>query len=165
MRWSDVGDLACPLARTLAVIGDRWTMLIVREAFFGMRRYEDFQRYTGASPKVVADRLARLVEEGVLDRVPYQDRPVRHEYRLSEKGRDLYPAMLALSQWGNRWIGEGFPPAVRAIHKPCGHRLRPKTVCAECGEPLEAHDVEATIEPHYADERARLAGAADRSRR
>ncbi|MGE0723711.1 MAG: winged helix-turn-helix transcriptional regulator [Alphaproteobacteria bacterium] len=165
MRWSEIADAACPLARTLAVVGDRWTMLIVREAFFGMRRYEDFQRYTGAAPKLLADRLARLVEEGVLERRRYQDRPPRHEYRLTAKGLDLYPALIALSRWGDRWLGEGFPPAVRAVHKPCGRRLKPQTICAACGEPLSAHDVDATIEPHYAAERARLAAAADRSRK
>ncbi|HEX6787089.1 MAG TPA: helix-turn-helix domain-containing protein, partial [Acidimicrobiales bacterium] len=89
MRWSDVGEARCSVARALSVVGDRWTLLLVREALIGTRRFEDFQANTGASRALVAERLRSLVDEGVLDRVRYQERPERFEYRLTEKGRDL----------------------------------------------------------------------------
>lgn len=96
MKWDDIGTLNCSVARTLAVLGDRWTMLILRNAFLGCRRFDAFQAQLGLTRHVLAERLARLVDDGVLVKRAYQERPPRFEYRLTEKGRDLYPALLAL---------------------------------------------------------------------
>ena len=95
-------DQNCSIARSLEVLGDRWTILVMRDAFMRVRRFEDFQRNLGVARNVLTDRLGRLVEEGILERVPYQERPARFEYRLTEKGIDLWPMMMALLQWGDR---------------------------------------------------------------
>ncbi|MCR1766140.1 putative HTH-type transcriptional regulator [Burkholderia glumae] len=142
MKWDDVSEFPCSIARTLAVLGDRWTMLILRNAFYGVRRFDAFQAQLGLTRHVLADRLARLVEEGVFVRRQYQERPPRHEYRLSDKGRDLYPVLLALTAWGDRWKDEGAGPPVLIRHKHCGALLRPLMVCSECGEPLDPRDIE-----------------------
>ncbi|WP_246797811.1 winged helix-turn-helix transcriptional regulator [Burkholderia perseverans] len=142
MKWDDVGEFPCSIARTLAVLGDRWTMLILRNAFYGVRRFDAFQAQLGLTRHVLADRLARLVEEGVFVRRQYQERPPRHEYRLSDKGRDLYPVLLALTAWGDRWKDEGAGPPVLLRHTHCGKLLRPVMVCSECGEPLDPRDIE-----------------------
>lgn len=155
MRWSEIGESSCSLARALAVLGDRWTLLVLREAFFGARRFEDFQRMTQASPRLVAGRLAKLVAEGLMEKRRYQERPARDEYRLTAKGRDLHAAMLSLSQWGQRWLGDPENPPVLLTHRGgCGRPLRPVLVCAECGEPVRPTDVEVELGAAYAAERS-----------
>jgi DNA-binding HxlR family transcriptional regulator len=144
VRWTDIGDTRCSVARALSVVGDRWTILLLREAFLGTRRFEDFQANTGASRALVADRLKDLVEEGVLDRVPYQERPERFEYRLTEKGVDLYPVVTALLTWGDRWNPSPAGPPMILVHQACGHAMHPQLTCPDCGEPLTARDVRAT---------------------
>jgi DNA-binding HxlR family transcriptional regulator len=111
----------CSVAGTLAVVGEKWGLLVLREAFFGVRRFADFQRVLGAPKAVLSDRLATLVEQGVLVRVPYQAEGARqrHEYRLTPKGRDLYPTLVALMQWGDTYLADG-PPPVELTHKDCG---------------------------------------------
>ena len=147
MRWSDIGSEVCSVARALSVVGDRWTLLILREAFLRTRRFRDFQEHLGAARNIVADRLQKLVDEGVLQRHQYQDRPPRFEYRLTEKGRDLYPVVLALANWGDRWLDEGRGRPIENIHKPCGHVTRAVPVCSECGERLDPRDVEPRLGP------------------
>ncbi|MFL9863712.1 helix-turn-helix domain-containing protein [Paraburkholderia fungorum] len=149
MKWNDVGTMQCSVARTLAVIGDRWTMLILRNAFLGMRRFEAFQSQLGLTRHVLAERLARLVDEGVIVKKPYQDRPVRFEYRLTEKGLDLYPVLLALTAWGDRWKDDGNGPPMVLRHRTCGHVIRPLTVCSECGEPLDPREIEPQRGPGW----------------
>ncbi|MCC7272649.1 MAG: helix-turn-helix transcriptional regulator [Alphaproteobacteria bacterium] len=159
MRWSEVGNSACTLARALSAVGDRWTLLVLREAFLGVRRYEDFQRQTGAAPKLVSDRLAKLVRHGMLERRRYQERPARDEYRLTDKGRDFYPVMVTLSQWGQRWMGDPERPPVTLVHKGCGRPMAPALVCPECGEAVGPGDSTMRIDPAYAAERAGRAAA------
>ena len=132
----------CSVAGTLEVIGERWTLLIVRDAFMGARRFEHFQRRTGAARNVLAARLNLLVEEGIFRRVPYQDHPVRYEYRLTEKGVDLWPVIVSLLQWGDRHIYPGRAP-VLLVHKKCGGAVSDHRTCETCGAPLGARDVEA----------------------
>ena len=141
MRWNDIGDTRCPIARTLAVVGDRWTLLVVREAFLRARRFEEFHARTGATRHVVADRLERLVEHGILKKVPYQERPVRYEYRLTEKGVDLYPIISALRAWGDRHAPDPAGPLVEVAHRSCGHVVEPVLTCPECGERVHARDM------------------------
>lgn len=142
MRWEDLSREHCSLARTLAVIGDRWTLLVLREAFLKVRRFEDFQANLGIARQVLTERLAHLVDEGVLAKVPYQDRPPRFEYRLTEKGLGLYPAILALVHWGDaHYAGRKGPPLLHR-HKACGHDFRAVLTCSHCGEAVDPRGVE-----------------------
>ena len=144
MRWSEIGEQACPVAKSLSVLGDRWTMLVLREAFWRGRRFEQVPERTGAPRPVLAERLKMLVDEGVLERRPYSERPVRYEYRLTEKGLDLYPVVISLLEWGERWMTDpADPPVVELRPRPCGHVPHPQLACPECGELLTARDVEA----------------------
>jgi DNA-binding HxlR family transcriptional regulator len=146
MRWADVGDLTCSVARSLSVVGDRWTLLVLRDAFLGVRRFEDF-RAVGLTRHRLADRLKKLVAAGVLERVRYRERPPRFEYRLTEKGRDLYPVIVSLVRWGDRWMaGEAGPP-VELIHRGCGHVVTPVLSCPDCAEPVTARDMRAQAGP------------------
>jgi DNA-binding HxlR family transcriptional regulator len=140
MKWSAVGDLTCSVARTLSVVGDRWTLLILRDAFLGARRFEEFGA-VGLTRHRLADRLRRLVQEGVLDRTPYQDRPRRFEYRLTEKGRDLYPVVVSLVRWGDRWMAGDDGPPVELVHRDCGHVVMPELSCPHCTRPIAARDM------------------------
>ena len=143
MKWDDLSAQPCSISRALAVIGDRWTLMILRDCFLGVRRFELFQKRLGVSRTIVTDRLRTLVEAGVLRRVPYQDNPVRHEYRLTEKGLDLHPVVMAIAHFGDiHYAGAEGPPVLRR-HKACGCDFRPVQVCSECGEPVSARQVEA----------------------
>ncbi|MEY2863936.1 MAG: hypothetical protein RLY58_1643 [Pseudomonadota bacterium] len=148
MKWDDVGNLNCSVARTLSVMGDRWTMLVLRNAFMGIRRFDDFQRQLGVTRHVLADRLKRLVDEKIFNKVPYQ--PNRFEYRLTEKGHALYPILLALTAWGDAWMDEGRGPPLYYHHKTCGQRMSPVMVCSACGDPVVARDVTPMIGPGFA---------------
>ena len=127
----------CSVAGTLAVIGEKWSLLVLREAFFGVRRFADFQRLLGAPKAVLTDRLATLVEAGVLARVPYQaeGERQRHEYRLTDKGRDLYPTLVALMQWGDRYLTEDAEPPLTLEHRDCGAAVHLELTC-EAGHSL-----------------------------
>ena len=129
-------DLDCSIARSLEVIGERWSLLIVRDAFYGIRRFDDFRRDLGVARNVLTDRLTTLVEQGVFERRQYEDRPPRFEYLLTEKGRDLLPVVLTMMRWGDRWEGhdEGIP--VTLTHTTCGHITTPVVACAHCREDL-----------------------------
>lgn len=152
MRRTSFADMECSVARTLEVVGEWWTMLVIREAFNGVRRFDDFQSRLGIARNVLAARLQSLVDHGVLERRQYQDRPPRCEYRLTEKGRDLYPVLIAMLTWGDKWTaGEDGPP-LRLVHS-CGHEPNATLVCSHCGEKLEARHVRA--------ERPTPAGAAE----
>ena len=145
MRWQAIGESYCSIARSLSVVGDRWTLLILREAFSDVHRFDDFRQHLGVARNVLAARLARLVDEGVLTRIAYQVSPRRHEYRLTEKGRDLYPVLLALLRWGDRWMaGDDGAPLV-LIHENCDHEADPALTCAHCGETLEPEAVRAKL--------------------
>ena len=139
MRWDEIDDSLCSLARTLGVIGDRWTMLVLRECFMGTRRFDAFQRGIDAAPHLIAARLKTLVEHKVLEKRRYQDRPPRYEYRLTERGHELYPALIALIGWGEKWLASPQGPATHRIHKPCGHPLQVVPTCAACGERMDHH--------------------------
>jgi DNA-binding HxlR family transcriptional regulator len=136
-------DLAseCSIARTLDVIGDRWSLLILRDGFYGVRRFEDFQHDLGVARNVLADRLAKLVDRGVFERRLYAERPPRYEYRLTPKGRDLLPVLLTMMRWGDDWAGEGAQPPVKLIHVGCGHATHAVLDCAECGQRLNLSNV------------------------
>ena len=133
---------ACPssVAATLQVTGDRWSALLIRESFYGSTRFDEFQQRLSIAPNILSQRLRRLVELGILTRTAYQQRPARHEYRLTKKGLDLYPVPLAMLAWGDRWVFEGDPP-VRLTHEACGRVLTPILTCSACAEPISRDDV------------------------
>ena len=133
-------DWPCPIARAADLVGDSWTVLILRDAFGGIRRFEDFQRNLDAPRSVLTRRLQQLVEDGLLDRVPYQDRPVRHEYRLTEKGRAFWDVLAAMWRWGDTWAFEDRAPIV-LTDAETGAEIEPMVVDANTGKPL---DVRAT---------------------
>lgn len=156
MSWNEVGDTVCPIARTLAVVGDRWTVLILRELFLGVKRFEAFQVQTGMSPHLLSTRLKRLEGDGIVARRLYSKRPNRHEYRLTDKGLDLYPMLLSLKAWGEKWGGfkRGGEPALVIVHKDCGKRTGLKVRCEACDEPFGAKEAAVTLSPRFAAERA-----------
>jgi DNA-binding HxlR family transcriptional regulator len=124
------------VARTLSVIGDRWTLLVLRDAFLGVRRFEQFQRDLGTTRHILSDRLSKLVDHGILQRLRYQQKPDRYEYRLTGKGLDLQPVLLALAGWGDHWMaGETGPPVVY-VHRTCGQQIAPALTCPDCGEAI-----------------------------
>lgn len=143
MRWNSLAKEDCSLARTLAVMGDRWTLLILRDAFLRVRRFEDFEKSLKIARRVLSERLALLVEEGILSKLPYQDKPLRHEYRLTDKGLDLYPAILSLVHWGDKYYAGKEGPPVLHNHHACGKDFRSVLTCSECGEKVGARDVTA----------------------
>jgi DNA-binding HxlR family transcriptional regulator len=132
MLQRDYPTQYCPVAGSLEVVGERWTLLIIRDVFLGIRRFEDLQRDLGVARNVLQARLERLVEEGILVKRPYQDRPVRCEYRLTEKGADLWPVLVALLKWGDRYTIEGERPMILR-HRGCGGELDDRRRCTECG--------------------------------
>jgi DNA-binding HxlR family transcriptional regulator len=137
-------DMNCSVAQCLEVVGEWWSMLIVRDAFLGVRRFDDFQARLGISRNILNDRLRKLVDNGVLERVPYQDNPPRAEYRLTEKGRDLWNVLTAMRQWGDRWAAPAGAP-LKMRHTTCGHVAKAVAVCSHCGERLDLRSV--TVEP------------------
>ncbi|HXW25156.1 MAG TPA: helix-turn-helix domain-containing protein [Xanthobacteraceae bacterium] len=141
MRWNDLRMEPCSVARTVSVIGDRWTILILRDCFLRVRRFEDFQARLGITRHVLADRLRKLVRLGVLKRALYQHKPPRYEYRLTPKGLDLQPVLLALVRWGDTHMGDERGRPVLLEHRDCGQVFDPVVVCSQCGGPVDAHNV------------------------
>lgn len=134
----------CSIARALELVGDRWTLLVLREVFLGIRRFDDIQEHLGIARNTLSNRLGRLVDDGLLEKVAYQDAPPRYEYRLSEMGRDLWPVVVALMQWGDRYLAPDGPPTV-VTHRGCGGTIDDRRICQACGAQLELGDVR--VEP------------------
>lgn len=142
MRWQELHLENCSLARALSVIGDRWTLLVLREAFLRVRRFDDFQRNLGVARRVLTERLKHLVDHGVLEKAVYQETPLRHEYRLTEKGLGLYPVVISLVHWGDEYYAGREGPPLLHRHLNCGHDFRSVLTCSECGEAVHPRDVE-----------------------
>ncbi|MFJ9736939.1 winged helix-turn-helix transcriptional regulator [Streptomyces sp. NPDC101166] len=142
-------DWPCSIARTVDLLGDPWTPLILREAFYGSRRFEQFQQELGIARNTLADRLRRLVEEGLMERRPYESEPLRHEYPLTEMGRDFFPVLAAMSHWGDRWLAGREGPPVALHHDTCDHDAHAEVVCSACREPMRADDTSVRMGPGY----------------
>ena len=138
-EWKDIDLANCSVARTLDVVGDRWTLLVLRDALNGVRRFEELQHRLGAARTVLSARLATLVEHGVLDRVPYREpgQRERFEYRLTEKGRDLQPVVLALLEFGDKHLADPEGPPVEVRHADCGAAVHVALVC-DAGHAVES---------------------------
>lgn len=134
VKRSEIGQQDCPVAQAMASIGDAWSMLIIREAFYGRDRFSDFVRHTGAQKTVVSARLKHLVEAGILEREVGEDLPLRHRYLLTTKGRGLRDVILVLGEWGRHWADDDATFAVDLDHEPCGDRLAPVLHCGSCGD-------------------------------
>jgi DNA-binding HxlR family transcriptional regulator len=147
MERTSFADMRCSLARSLEMIGDWWSPLIIRDLSLGITRFDELIEDLGISRNLLTRRLKALADNGIVERTAYQTRPVRYEYRLSEAGRDLMPAMLALIEWGDRWAApqEGRP--MLFVHTGCGHQFHPRVTCSECGEPIIADTVTALPGP------------------
>jgi DNA-binding HxlR family transcriptional regulator len=162
MRRKSFETMNCSVAQTLEVVGEWWTMLIVRDCFLGITRFDDFQERLGISRNILTERLEHLVARDVLVRVPYQDHPIRYDYRLTDKGRDLWLVLNALREWGDRWEAEDGPPVV-LVHRACGHETSIVPTCSSCGERLDPRGVRARPGPggrvRPADGLAPVAGA------
>jgi DNA-binding HxlR family transcriptional regulator len=141
MKRTQFSGQPCGVARAMDIVGELWSFMIVRNVFLGVRRFEGLRANLGISRKVLAERLDLLVARGILERRPYQARPPRHEYRLTPMGVDLFPVLIALSRWGNRWLAgpEGAP--IEFVHRRCGRVTQARVVCDTCGEDLGAHNV------------------------
>ncbi|HJQ60834.1 MAG TPA: helix-turn-helix domain-containing protein [Vineibacter sp.] len=142
MRWDELDREACSVARTVAVIGDRWTLLVLRDCFLRVRRFETFQERLGITRHVLADRLRKLVKAGVLRKAAYQQRPPRFEYRLTARGLDLHPVLMAIVHWGDvHRAGKRGRPLLH-VHAACGRHFDPVTTCSACGEAVRAREVQ-----------------------
>ena len=146
MERKSFSGMDCSVAQCLEVIGEWWSMLLVRDAFMGVTRFEDFQRRLGISRNILRDRLASLVEAGVLVRIPYSEHPPRDDYRLTQKGRDLWPVLTTMRQWGDRWATADDTP-VRLRHDRCGEVVMVLPACSHCGETLDARTVSPVAGP------------------
>ena len=133
------------LAAALDVVGEWWTPLIVRAVFTGNVRFEAIQSELGVARNILTDRLNSLVESNVLQKVQYNDKPVRHEYHLTDKGVDLYGTLITLKAWGDKWMLEG-TPTPKVVHAGCNTVLRPRVVCAECGDDVHFVDTYIAID-------------------
>lgn len=147
MQRTDFHAMPCSIARTLAVIGEAWTPLILRDIVFGLTRFDEIQRDLGIATNVLTDRLGTLVTHGLVSREPYQRRPPRHRYELTDKGADLLPVLLGLIRWGDTWTsGEDGPP-VTVVHRRCGQPAQPVVVCSACKGPMHPGEVGARNGP------------------
>jgi DNA-binding HxlR family transcriptional regulator len=145
--WRDLPRDGCAVGGALEIVGDRWTMMVLRELFLGIRRFGEIQRKTGAAKNILADRLQSLVGHGIVTRVQYQERPTRHEYRLTEKGLDLYPILVGLMAWGAKHAPGAQEPLILVQHKACGTIGLPELTCTGCGEPVGPRDMRALAGP------------------
>ena len=146
MERKSFADMHCSVAQCLEVVGEWWSMLIVRDASMGVTRFDQFQERLGISRNILRQRLDNLTDHGVLEKVPYSDHPPRHEYRLTAKGQDLWPVLTTMRQWGDKYAAPDGPP-VQSVHENCGTTFHPEMTCSNCGERVQAGEVRAVPGP------------------
>jgi DNA-binding HxlR family transcriptional regulator len=151
VKRASFGDMNCSVAQCLEVVGEWWSLLVVRDAFLGVTRFDEFQERLGIARNVLNQRLAYLVDAGVLERVAYSEHPPRFDYLLTEQGRDLWPVIVALRQWGDRWRAPDGPP-LQLVHRACGHVAELVEVCSHCGASFGPGDVIAVPGPGGGDD-------------
>jgi DNA-binding HxlR family transcriptional regulator len=145
MQRTDFAQMTCSIARSLAVAGEPWSPLVIRDVYIGINRFDDIQRDLGISRKVLSERLGHLVEAGMLARRPYSERPLRHEYVLTRMGSEFVDVLMAMVAWGDRWTAGDAGPPVLYRHRSCGQITYVEPHCAACGEILRSADVD--VEP------------------
>lgn len=146
MERKSFAEMRCSVAQCLEVVGEWWSLLIIRDAFLGVTRFDQWQERLGISRNVLNQRLGRLVSAGVLVKVPYSEHPPRFDYRLTEKGRDLWPVVTAMRQWGDKHAAPDGPP-MQVIHTSCAQVTEATVTCSECGKPMGPRDVRAVAGP------------------
>ncbi|MXP63424.1 transcriptional regulator [Roseomonas sp. M0104] len=160
MVQTDFSLMRCPVARSMSVLGERWAILVLREAFYGTTRFEEFERHLGIAPNILSARLAKLVEHGLLERVAASGRGARHQYRLTGKGRDFFPAYVALKRWADRWMTDPSGPPVLLVEAVTGEEVRSPPLIGSGGAPLCPEDVRVLPGPGAGERmRRRFAGA------
>lgn len=150
MKWVENDRQQCSVANSSAVLGDRWSLLILSDLFLGVRRFDDFHDRLGMSRTTLTNRLKQLEDHSVVKRVAYQEQPVRHEYRLTAKGRDLFPVISTLVTWGDKYYAKGHPPILRR-HLACGNDIQPVLSCPQCHENIDVRSMEARKRPDSAN--------------
>lgn len=164
MGHTDFASMPCPIARSMAVLGERWAILLMREAYYGSKRFDDFQRQLGIAPNILSARLKTLVEHGVLQRVPCEG-SARHEYRLTEKGRDFFPAFVTLKAWADRWMCDPRGPQTLLIDGRTGSEIAPPRLTRADGSTITVEDLRVAPGPgagHHVRRRfADMAGTAN----
>ncbi|GAA1284402.1 MULTISPECIES: helix-turn-helix domain-containing protein [Streptomyces] len=158
MRRTSFANWPCSIARTMDLLGDWWTPLVLREAFYGIKRFDVFQEELGIARNTLADRLRRLVDEGLMEKRAYQQEPVRYDYVLTDMGRDFFGVLAAMNRWGDRWLAEEAGPPVVFHHDRCGQESHAEVVCSACKEPMTAENTRPRLGPGYP---ARLAERPD----
>jgi DNA-binding HxlR family transcriptional regulator len=139
-------EMDCSVAQCLEIVGEWWSMLIIRDAFMGITRFDDFQQRLGISRNILQQRLNHLVEADVFKKVPYSERPLRHDYKLTDRGRDLWPVLTAMRQWGDAHAAPDGPP-IQVVHRDCGQVAEAVLICDSCGERIGPRDVKAVRGP------------------
>lgn len=152
MQHKSFSEMHCSIAQCLEIVGERWSLLIVRDVFLGATRFDEIQQRLGISRNILNQRLARLVEHGVVEKVPYSQHPPRFDYRLTAKGRDLWPIITAMRQWGDEYAAPDGPP-LQLIHRNCGEIADAHLICSACGEAIGAGNVKSVPGPGAADAR------------
>ncbi|WP_086933989.1 winged helix-turn-helix transcriptional regulator [Agarilytica rhodophyticola] len=147
MRWDDINNQTCSLARSMSIFGDRWTLLILRQIFMRVRRFSDIQQSLGVTKHRLSDRLTRLVESGVIYKELYDKSHQRFEYKLTDKGLDLYPVIITIIQWGDKWEADEDGAPIEYLHKDCGKLSRPKLCCSECGNEVHTKNTIPQLGP------------------
>ena len=145
----EFAEWPCSLARSMDVFGDSWTLLILRDAMYGLTRFDEFQRSLHVARNTLSNRLGRLVDAGVMTKRFYQDNPPRYEYLLTEMGRDFFPVLAAMLAWGDKWLDGGSGAPVTLRHGAPRHAIASKVVCTGCGEPVRHDDIEFCVGPGY----------------
>jgi DNA-binding HxlR family transcriptional regulator len=148
-------DLNCSIARPLSFLGERWSILVLRDLFLGRRRFDEIQESLGVATNVLSQRLATFLDEGIVERRPYSEHPERFEYRLTQKGLDLQPVLLALLRWGDRYTADEAGPALETVHEDCGKPFHMVPTCSECGGTVEPSNVTNRPGPGANDEQRR----------
>jgi DNA-binding HxlR family transcriptional regulator len=152
-------DLNCSVAQPLSFLGERWALLVLRDLFLGRTRFDEIQESLGVASNVLSQRLATLVEEGIVERSRYSEHPERFEYRLTQKGRDLQPVLLALLAWGDRYTASPDGPPLETVHDDCGHVFHAVPTCSECGGKVDSRHIHSRPGPGATDEQRRFAAA------
>jgi DNA-binding HxlR family transcriptional regulator len=142
IRGGRLANAQCSMARLMAVVGDRWSILILREAYYGTKRFDEFEYFIGVAPNILSNRLKRFVDAGIMQRVPLPEHSTRYEYVLTKKGRDFFPAYLALKKWGDDWLAEPEGPQVVFRDRAAGREIEYPKLLAASGKPLRLEDVE-----------------------
>jgi len=165
LKRSSIGERPCPVARAAGQLVDAWTFVILRELFLGNRRFEGLRLHSGMSPRSLTLRLVRLLEQDIVEKLPCKDAPAFQEYRLTPKGLELWPVLVTLRQWGERWAGpwgrSGSP--LKLVHRGHAHPLHAVLSCAECGEPVDARSGQVVPAPGAVREREAFAAAVARA--